>query len=484
MLKLKATFKIIGVMLMMLGGLMCLPALVSWYYQSGDGLAILLSGLITLCGGGLLYFLCRGADMSSVQKREGYLIVTLSWMFMLCFGALPYLLSDSLLSLTDSFFEAVSGLTTTGATILTDIEAMPRGLLFWRSMSQWIGGMGIIVLTIAVLPLLGVGGIELFVAEATGSVSDKIHPRIKATASALWFIYLSLTLVCAFCYWLGGMSPFDAVNHSMTTLSTGGYSTRNASLAFYNSPLIEYTAIAFMFLGGVNFTIIYFLLVLKWKRIWHNDEFRGYLLIVGAIALLVFCLLFIHVPQPMDVSFRQAVFQVVSIVTTTGYVTADYTGWLDSITAIFFALLFTGACAGSTSGGIKLIRHVVFFKNSMQEFRRLLHPKAMIRIKLNGQIVPACILTHILVFLLIYMGIFLLCTIVLSGIGVDLVTAMGAVGASLGNVGPGIGSVGPMENYANLDDAVKWICMFLMLLGRLELFTVLIIFTPYFWRTN
>jgi trk system potassium uptake protein TrkH len=331
---------------------------------------------------------------------------------------------------------------------------------------------------------LGIGGIELFVAEAPGPTSDKIHPRIRATASALWIIYVSLTAICCALLLLGGMNFYDAINHALTTLATGGFSTKNNSIAFFTSPYIHYVFIVFMFLAGVNYTMIFYLVRFDFKKVWKNEEFRGYLIIVVGIALLVSLMVYHSTGGSWEKSFRDGTFQVVSLVTTTGFVTADYTAWKTSLTALCFVLLFAGASAGSTAGGIKLIRHVVFLKNSILEFKRLLHPKAVIRLKMNKEIVPARILTHILVFLLIYLGVFVIGTIVVSGLGMDFLSAMGAVATSLGNVGPGIGEVGPLNNFAPLSDPVKWVLMFLMLLGRLELFTILILFTPYFWKAN
>jgi trk system potassium uptake protein TrkH len=344
--------------------------------------------------------------------------------------------------------------------------------------------MGIIVLTIAILPFLGIGGIELFVAEAPGPISDKIHPRIKATARALWFIYVSLTAILFVLLYLEGMGGYDAINHALTTMATGGFSTKNASIAYFQNPAIHYTLIVFMFMAGINYTVIFYLVRFDLRKVWRNEEFRGYLIIVTLIAMLVTFLVWHATGSNLEKAFRDATFQVVSIITTTGYITADYTAWKSSLTALFFVLLFAGASAGSTSGGIKLIRHVVFLKNSILEFKRLLHPKAIIRLKMNKEIVPARILTHILVFLLIYLGIFVLGTIVICGLGLDLQSSMGAVATSLGNVGPGIGVVGPVDNFAGLNDPTKWVLMLLMLLGRLELFTILVLFTPYFWKAN
>jgi trk system potassium uptake protein TrkH len=483
MINFNAIFQIIGYLLMIVGLFMFMPLGFSWYYGSGDAFPLAISGAITMIFGFSFYWVTKNRD-HTVQKREGYLIVSMGWLFMLLFSALPYIIGRAIPSPTDAFFETVSGMTTTGASILNDIESMPRGILFWRSLTQWIGGMGIIVLTIAILPFLGIGGIELFVAEAPGPTSDKIHPRIKATASALWIIYVSLTAMLCGLLVFGGMTFYDAINHALTTMATGGFSTKNASLAFYTSPYIHYVVMLFMFLAGVNYTMIFFLVRFDFRRVWRNEEFRGYLIIVALVALLATALVYHATGGPLEKSFRDATFQVVSLITTTGFVTADYTAWKTSLTAMFFILLFAGASAGSTAGGIKLIRHVVFLKNSILEFKRVLHPKAVIRLKMNKEIVPARILTHILVFLLLYLGVFILGTIVVSGLGMDLLSAMGAVATSLGNVGPGIGTVGPLDNFAPLSAPVKWVLMFLMLLGRLELFTILILFTPYFWKAS
>ncbi len=483
MVNFNAIFHLVGTVLTIVGVLMFVPIPFSMYYQSGDGTAIFISALFTTAFGlGLFLFTLRGNH--EVHKREGYLIAALGWIAMVSFSALPYLISGTIPDLTNAFFESVSGMTTTGATIVNDIEKLPSGIMFWRSMTQWIGGMGIIVLAIAIFPLLGIGGIELFVAEAPGPVSDKIHPRIKGTARALWIIYVSLTIILCILLSLEGMNFYDAINHAMTTMATGGFSTKNASIAFFHSPAIHYTITLFMFLAGINYTVIFFLVRLKLDKVWSSEEFRAYLVIVALLIVWVTSQVYLATDQSLEKSFREASFQVVSIVTTTGYVTADYTAWKNSLTVLFFILLFAGASAGSTSGGIKLIRHVVFLKNSILEFKRLMHPRAIIRIKLNKEIVPARILTHILVFLLLYLGVFIMGLLLLSAFGIDFYTAAGAVATSLGNVGPAIGEVGPLDNFSLLPLSVKWILLVLMLLGRLELFTILILFSPYFWKKN
>ena len=479
-----AVSNVLGVQLGAVGLLMLTALPFSWYFGSGDAGPLGLSALITLAAAGGLYFWQRQAP-PTIDKREGYLVVVLGWVLMVAFGMLPYLLSGEIPTLTDAFFETMSGMTTTGASVLNDIEAVPAGILYWRSLTQWIGGMGIIVLTVALFPLLGIGGIELFVAEAPGPTSDKIHPRIRETAKRLWFIYVGLTAAATGLYWLEGMTFFDAVNHGLTTLATGGFSKKNASAVYWeNRPVIQYTMIFFMACAGTNYTVLYFLLKGRFDRVRQSDEFKAYLTLLAVFALGVTAI--VHFggtgAAELERNFRDVLFQVVSLITTTGFVSADYTAWTEGLTVFFFVLIFLGACAGSTSGGIKIIRHLVFFKNSGLEFKRLLYPRAVVPLKLNGQAVPGRILTHILVFLLIFLATFLLGSIVVAFLGMDFVSAIGAVATSLANVGPGIGDVGPVNNFAGVPAPAKWFLSFLMLLGRLELFTVLILFTPYFWR--
>jgi trk system potassium uptake protein TrkH len=475
--------KILGALHIMIGLLMllCLPS--SFHYHAGDHKAIMISSAITIISGILLSLIKRN-ESTAISKREGYLIVALGWLTMVLFGMLPFLFSGVIPNVMEAFFETVSGMTTTGATILEDIESVPKGILFWRSMTQWIGGMGIIVLTVAIFPLLGIGGIELFVAEAPGPTSDKLHPRIKETAKRLWFIYVGLTGLLSVLLYFEGMNVYDAMNHAFTTMATGGFSTKNASMAHYTSPLIQYTIIIFMVFAGTNYTVIYFGLLGKFRRVWASEEFRAYLSVLAILTLIIGFTVWGITEAGMEKSFRDALFQVVSLVTTTGFVTADYTQWGSSMTMLCFLIMFLGASAGSTSGGIKIVRHMVFFKNTFLEFKRILHPRAIIRIKINGEVVAPRILTHILVFLLVYLALFISGTFLLATLGIDFKTSAGAVATSLGNVGPGIGSVGPLDNFAHLPISVKTILGVLMLLGRLELFTILILFTPYFWRNN
>jgi len=476
---------VIGVILMVLGAFMLSTLGFSLYFNSPDSLAIIGAAFTCITCGGITWYVTQNSS-KNIGKREGYLIVAASWFTISIFSSLPYIYSHAIPEFTDAIFESVSGLTTTGASVLNDIEAVPKGILFWRSLTQWFGGMGIIVLTVAIFPLLGIGGVELFVAEAPGPTSDKIHPRIKETAKRLWMIYVGLTLLLTTILCFCGMTFFDAINHGLTTMATGGFSTKNTSVEYFDSPVIQYTIAFFMFLAGINYTIIYFSLTRKFKRVWKSDEFKTYVTLVTVLTVIVTAVVYNVSGQGFEKSFRDALFQIISIITTTGFVSADYTSWTPALTLLFFILLFVGACAGSTSGGIKIIRHLVFFKNIFLEFKRLLHPRAVIRIKVDQQLVRGRILTHILVFLLLYLAIFvissLLMTIIFADFEQPLITALGAVATALGNVGPAIGGLGPLDNFSEVPVTGKWFLVFLMLLGRLEIFTILILFTPYFWR--
>lgn len=482
MLHFKAIGKIMGALLFLLGTLMLPAASTSWIYGE-DSSPILISSGISLSIGLVLFFSFSKQDQF-IRKREGYLIVALSWILMTVFGMIPFIISEEVTTTADALFETVSGLTTTGATILTDIESMPKGLLFWRSMTHWIGGLGIIVLTVAIFPLLGIGGSELFVAESPGPTSDKVHPRISETAKRLWYIYVGLTVACTLLFWVGGMTFFDAINHAFATLATGGFSTKNSSLAFYDSAFIEYVAVFFMFVAGANFTLLYFGVVGKFNRILKNDEFKTYAIGLLVISVLIAIPIYQHADYGIELSFRKSLFQVVSVVTTTGFITDDYTKYGSGVTFVFFMLLFLGGCAGSTAGGIKFVRHSVFLKNSWLEFKRIVHPRAIVPLIINGERVTGRIINNIMNFLLIYLLTFVVGSMVISMMGYDLATSLGAVATCLDNAGPAIGKVGPVDNFAFFSPEAKVVLSFIMLLGRLELFTILILFTPFFWRAN
>ena len=477
----KVIGNILGILLLINGGfmLLCLP--VSLYFKESDWISIATSSGITLSVGLLLRAITRKNRSKDLRKKDGYLIVTAGWIVMSFFGALPYLISGAIPSLTDAFFETVSGYTTTGASILTDIEAVSKGILFWRSLTQWIGGMGIIVLALAILPFLGIGGMQLFVAEAPGITPDKLQPRIQETAKRLWFIYFGLTATEAVLLYLAGMTPYDAMNHSLTTMATGGFSTMNASLAG-QSPAIQYIVIVFMFLAGTSFTLTYFALKRNFTKVIKNEEFVVYTLFTIAITLIVTVTLLVVTDGSFEVSFRDALFQVVSIITTTGFVSADYTSWAPFLSVLFFILLFVGGSAGSTAGGVKVIRHVVLFKNSFLELKRQLHPSAIIPVRISGKAIEQNIVFNVLAFIMIYILVFLVGVTLLASMNIGFDTAFGAVATSLGNVGPGIGDVSPVDNFSGMPMGGKWLLAILMLLGRLELFTVLMLLSPHFWK--
>ncbi|MFC2126010.1 TrkH family potassium uptake protein [Bacteroidota bacterium] len=478
----RAVLAIQGILAMLLGGFMflCLP--VSYIYQDGTSTTFILSGTFAIVAGFSLWFYFSRKEDPELKKKDGYLVVTFGWLSMAIFGAVPYIISGTIPIYADAFFETMSGFTTTGASILTDIEALPYGILMWRSLTQWIGGMGIIVLAVAILPLLGIGGMQLFVAEAPGVSPDKLKPRIRETAIRLWLIYLILTISEFILLVFGGMGVFDAINHSLTTMATGGFSTKNASIAHFSSPFIQYVITIFMFLAGTNFTLTYFGMHGQIKKIFKNDEFRYYLVLVVFVAVLVSVLIYNHTDQTFELSFRQAFFSVISIISTTGYVVSDYTAWAPLLTTVFFMLMFVGASAGSTAGGVKIVRHVILVKNSILEFKRLIHRSAVLPVRFNNKAVTKDITFNIMAFMIIYIMVFALGSIIMSYLGADFITAMGAVATSVGNIGPGFGKVGPVSNFSEISIPGKWFLSFLMLLGRLELFTVLILFTPYFWR--
>ena len=484
---------LMGLLLLCNGAFMLVAALVSGLYKDGVTIEITMAAIVTMLVGLVAMFFTRD-HKKEVKPKEGYIIVTFGWLVMSASGMLPYLFTGAIPDITNAFFETISGYTTTGASILNDIESLPKGLLFWRSLTHWIGGMGIIVLAIAILPLLGIGGMQLFAAEAPGPSADKLHPRITDTAKRLWLIYVGYTLAETLLLKLAGMGFFDAMNHAMATLSTGGFSTKNSSLAYWNDqPLIQYIVILFMFLAGSNFVQSYFAFKGKIQKVLKDEEFKfytGFIISFSIVAALV--IYFQAQPQvsaslPMvfgygESAIRHALFQVLAVVTTTGFVTADFTGWTPFLTIFFFGLMFLGGSAGSTAGGIKVMRHLLIIKNGLLEFKRTLHSNAIIPVRYNNKTVAESIVYNIIGFFVLYMLLFIIGALVLAFMGLDFESAIGGAATSLGNVGPGLGSLNPLSNFNDLPALGKWWCGFLMLLGRLELFTVLILFSPYFWR--
>ena len=492
----KLILYIIGLLLLFNGGAMFITAGVS--LLTNDGVVNdITSSAIIIISIGLILMLSNKNNIRQINKKDGYLIVTVGWLTMIFSGMLPYYMTDSISSFSNLIFESMSGYTATGSTIINDVESLPKSVIFWRSMTHWLGGMGIIVLAIAILPLLGIGGMQLFSAEAPGSgiSGDKIHPRISATAKRLWYIYVGLTLVETLALNLAGMSIFDAINHSMSNIATGGFSTKNNSLAYWNSiPQIQYIIIFFMILAGTNYLLIYSAFIGKFKKLFNNTEFIWYLSFIAVFVLVTTLVLFFNVdlsntefdhPQiygKFESSFRHAFFQIVAVITTTGFVTGDFAGWTPFLTMLFFGLMFIGASSGSTSGGIKISRHLILIKNGFLEFKKALHPNAVLPLRYNHSVVKKAVIVNILAFFMLYLILFIIGAGVLSTQGLDFSSAVGGSAASLGNVGPAIGSLGPSLTYEGLSGFAKIWCSFLMLVGRLELFTFLIIFTPYFWR--
>lgn len=479
----QAIASILSILLIINGGFMLLSLPFTLFYGE-DWVPIALSSGIILGIGIISRLLTTSKDTNELKKRDGYLVVTLGWIVLSLSGCLPYLISGTIPEFTNAFFETISGYTTTGATILTDIESMPKGILFWRSMTQWMGGMGIIVLAVAILPLLGIGGMQLFVAEAPGISPDKLKPRIQDTAKRLWYIYVGFTIGECFLLMYGGMNFFDAINHSLTTMATGGFSTKNASIAHFDSPYIHYVITLFMFLAGTSFTLSYFGFKGKLRKVWSNEEFKVYLLFILGITIAVSISVYLLTDDLVEKSFRDGMFQVVSIITTTGFSTADYTAWTPFLTMIFFALMFVGGSAGSTAGGVKVVRHLVLFKNSFLEMKRQLNPSAVIPVRLNGKAISQDITFHVLAFIMLYLTIFSIGCIMLAWLGLDYQSALGAAATCIGNIGPGLGSVGPSNNFAQIPELGKWLLGFLMLVGRLEIFTVLMLLNPNFWTRN
>ena len=475
---------------------MLLATIASWLMKDTVTFEMTVSAFVVMILGGFMMLISRNHE-PQIHKREGYLIVTLGWVMMTLTGMIPYILTDTIEDLPSVFFETMSGYTATGSTILIDIESLPAGILFWRSMTHWIGGMGIIVLAIAILPLLGIGGMQLFTAEAPGPNSDKLHPRITDTAKRLWLIYVTLTIVETLLLYLAGMFVFDALNHAMSTMASGGFSTKNISLAHWNHlPWVHYIIMVFMFLAGSNFVLSYFAFTGKIKKVFQDDEFLTFAKFIFFFSMIVFAVLISQVdlgngsfdhPQvwgKTESSLRHSFFQVLAIVTTTGFVTADYTAWSPFMTIFFFGLMFLGGSAGSTSGGIKVVRHLLMIKSGFLEFKRALHPNAIIQSRYNGKVVSKEIIGNILGFFILYMISFIVGSLVFGFMGLDFENAVGVAASSLGNVGPAIGDFGPASNYSQLPALGKYWSSFLMLMGRLELFTVLILFTPFFWMKN
>ena len=475
--------KTLGFLLIIESLFMMVSTVVAFYYHEACGDAMLISSSITFFSGIFLRLVGTDDYEKPIGKRESFFVVAISWVVLSIFGMLPFRLSGAIPDISNAFFETMSGFTTTGASILTDVDSIPRGLLFWRSITQWIGGIGIIVFALAILPMVGGNASVLYDAETTGISHERFRPRVTQIAKRLWMTYIFVTSVLFFLLWAGPMDMFDSVCHAMTTMSTGGYSTKQASIAYWNSPYLEYVLSLFMFIGGVNFSLIFFLLKGVPKKLIRDEEFRWYA-VICLIFIVVISLGLYFSGQISDIeqSFRTSLFQVVSIITTTGFSTDNYMYWGAFYVFLLCLLMLFCACAGSTSGGIKIVRIIVLCKNAINEFKRQVHPNAVLPVRLNGQVVPIDIVTKILAFLFLYIAILVVSFLVLSFQGMPFEESIGAAITCMGNVGPGLGENGHAGHFANIPEVSKWYLSFIMLTGRLELFTVLSLFMPAFWK--
>jgi trk system potassium uptake protein TrkH len=475
--------RVLGILLSLFSLTMFPPLAISLVSSDGTTIPFLSAFVLILIIGLTLWFPVRNIN-TELRLRDGFIVVVLFWVGLGIAGSVPLLLAHTPdLSITDAIFESISGLTTTGATIITGIDYLPKSILFYRQELQWLGGMGIIVLAVAILPMLGIGGMQLYRAETPGPVKDtKLTPRITETAKALWYVYLSMTIACAVAYKLAGMDLFDAIAHSFSTVSIGGFSTHDASMGYFNSVLIEHVAIFFMLISGINFSLHF----IAWrntsiKPYWYDAELRTYLSVLVLICFA--CVMYHMVVNDYDTigkAIEDSLFQTVSIATTTGFTTTDYQSWPGFIPLLLLFSSFIGACAGSTGGGIKVIRILLIFKQGMREIKRLIHPNAIFIIKIGNKPIPERIIEAVWGFFAAYIAVFVFLLLALMATGLDQVTAFSALAASINNLGPGLGKVS--QHYANINDVAKWILCFAMLLGRLEIFTLLVLFTPTFWR--
>ncbi len=475
----KATFKVLGGLLLFLGAMLLTPIPFSIYYRDGALLSFLFSSLLALAAGAPLFFLIRVP--TNLSYREGFGIVTIGWIAFAHFGCLPYLLSGAIPHPVDAYFEAMSGFSTTGATVITDLDQIAESILFWRATTHWIGGMGIIVLTLAILPFLGVGGMQLFQAEVPGPTADRLSPRIQDTAKVLWGVYFLFTFSEVVLLMFGGMSFYESVCHSFATMATGGFSTRNESIGAFTSPYIRIVISFFMLLAGINFSLHFYALRGKIGSYWRSQEFRFFISIL-TLAFLVVFILNLSSYESGGENALDSVFQVLSITTTTGFCTADFEVWPVLSQYVLFFLMFLGGCAGSTGGGIKNVRVLLLLKHAKHQLFRHLHPRGVRVLKIDHKSVPDDIMQGILGFFALYIALVTIGSFIMAGLGLDLITAGASVVACLSNIGPGLGAVGPTDTYATIPMLGKIVLTMLMLLGRLEIFTVCVLIFPSFWR--
>lgn len=477
--------KVLGQLLFLEAVLLMVSLGVSIGYQEDDVFAFLVTIFITIGAGLALKWRGHNAD-NSMSRRDAYLVVSLAWIVFSFFGTFPFLISGYIHSFTDAYFETMSGFTTTGATIIDNVEVLPHGLLFWRSLTQWIGGLGIVFFTIALLPSLVGGQIKVFAAEATGPIKTKLHPRLSTSAKWIWSIYIVLTIACIVSYYFGGMNVFDSFNYAMTTTATGGFATHNTSTEFFHSPTLEYICTLFTFLSGINFTLLYAAVIkLNIKNLFKNSEFKFYIFLVVVFTAFVMMELMTMRHYDLERAFRCGLFQVVSFITTTGLFNDDAATWPHVTWVVLALCMFFGACSGSTSGGIKCIRGVMLLRIVKNEFKQILHPNAVLPLKIDGVNVPNQKRVTLLAFLVTYLIICLIISFTMIAMGIDNTNAITITLSSIGNVGPTLGvEIGPTMSWSQLPDIAKWFCSLMMLIGRLEIFSVLVIFTPAFWKEN
>ena len=485
MINFKLIYKVIGSLLFIEAIMMFYCLLVAFYYHEDDILAFIVTIVLTSLSA--VYLKYRGHNAENrMGRRDAYLLVTLTWVSFSIFGALPFIISGHVDNYTDAYFETISGLTTTGASVLDDVEALPHGLLFWRSMTNWIGGLGIVFFTIAILPSLVEGSMRVFSAEATGPIRTKMHPRLSTNAKMIWAVYLLMTVACAACFYVAGMGVFDCLNYSMSVTATGGFAPHNASTGYFHSAAIDYIAILFMFLSGINFTLLYMTTFkLKLRSLFKDSELRLYLFTILAATVGIMFFLIKDMGYGLADSLRYALFQVVSFITTTGLFNADAGKWPHITWVILSVCMVLGGCAGSTSGGFKCIRGVMLLKIIRNELKHIIHPKAVLPVKGNGNNVPTQTQTTLLVFSALYVATCVFAYFMLICMGVDSTNSITIAISCASNVGPTLGlEIGPTMSWSILPDAVKWICSVLMLMGRLEFFSVIVLFTSSFWKEN
>ena len=486
MVNLHLVYKIIGSLLFLLGTMLGICVAIALYYGEDDMMAFLISTLLTISAGFVFKYLGRNAD-NSLSRRDSYLLVTSTWVVFTFFGMMPFLIGGYIPNITDAFFETMSGFTTTGATILNSVEWLPHGILYWRTQTQWIGGLGIVFFTIAILPsMVGSGSVKVFAAEATGPMRSKMHPRLSTMAKWIWTIYLGLTVTCVVSFYLCGMDWFDSINYAMTTTATGGFATHNDTTTYFNSPSIEYVSVLYQFLAGINFTMLYFAIFkLKIGTLFKSSEFKLYVFLIAASTTFIMYLLMTRNGYGLERAFRSALFHVVSFMTTTGIFNDDAAMWPHITWVVIGFLMFIGACSGSTTGGFKCIRLVMVFKVLRNEFRRILHPNAVLPVKINGQTVPQQKLSTLLAFFAIFTFMVVISTTIMIVSGIDTTNATVIALSCISNVGASLSTeIGPMMSWSELPEYIKWTCSFLMLVGRLEIMSVLLLFTRAFWKDN